>query len=225
MKTIICADSFEWLPANRDQGSIITSLPDASELGIDDLEEYEKWLRRAATECFLSASEDRPVIFVQTDRRKGGRQLSKVNLLINIAQEQGWFLLWHKIELAAKVGKSNLYRPTFRNIVCFGRGKMSAGQATADVIPPSKRLYEMAFGFEAARVCVEFCKKFSNRVCDPFCGYGTVLHIAEGLEMDSVGVDIDPQVCKVAKTSSADRRLTASASAAACPSACSAEPS
>lgn len=46
MKTVICANSFEWLPANRDQGSILTSLPDASEIGITDLEEYDKWVRR-----------------------------------------------------------------------------------------------------------------------------------------------------------------------------------
>jgi len=76
---------------------------------------------------------------------------------------------------------------------------MSAGQATADVIPPSKRLYAMAFGFEAASVCVEFCKRFTNRVCDSFCGHGTVLHVAEELGMDSVGVDIDQKVCEVAK--------------------------
>jgi 2-polyprenyl-3-methyl-5-hydroxy-6-metoxy-1,4-benzoquinol methylase len=112
--------------------------------------------------------------------------------------------LWHKIELASEVGKSNLYRPTFRNMLCFGRGKMSAGQATADVVPPSKRLYEMAFGFEAAKVCVEFCKRYTNRVCDPFCGQGTVLHVAEELGMDSVGVDIDPKVCEVAETFAAD---------------------
>jgi tRNA G10 N-methylase Trm11 len=81
-------------------------------------------------------------------------------------------------------------------MLCFGRGKMSAGQATPDVIPPSKRLYEMAFGFEVAKVAVEFCKKFSNRVCDPFCGYGTTLHVAEELGMESVGVDIDPACCE-----------------------------
>jgi hypothetical protein len=44
---------------------------------MEDLGEYEKWVRRAATECFLSASKDCPVIFIQTDRRKGGRQFSK----------------------------------------------------------------------------------------------------------------------------------------------------
>lgn len=201
MKTVICADSFEWLPANRDQGSIVTSLPDVSEIGIENLDEYEKWVRRAATECFLSASEGCPVIFIQTDRRKGGRQFSKANLLLNIAQELGWFLLWHKIELSAEVGKSNLYRPTFRNMLCFGRGKMSAGQATPDVIPVSRRLYPMAFGDEAGKVAVAFCMRYSKRICDPFCGHGTVLHVAESLGADSVGVDIDQKVCEVAKTS------------------------
>jgi DNA modification methylase len=204
MKTVICADSFEWLPANRNVGAIITSLPDASEIGIENLNEYEKWVRRAATECFLSASVGCPVIFVQTDRRKSGRQFSKSMLLQNIAAELGWFLVWHKIELSQEIGKSNLYRPTFRHMLCFGKVKITAGQATPDVIPPSKRLYEMAFGFEAARVCVDFCKKFSNHVCDPFCGHGTVLHVAEEMGADSVGVDIDPKCCEVAKTPTAD---------------------
>jgi hypothetical protein len=152
MKTVICADSFEWLRANRDQGSIITSLPDASEIGIEDLNEYEKWVRRAATECFASASTDCPVIFVQTDRRRKGKQFSKAFLLMRVAESLGWHLVWHKIELTADVGTSNLYRPAFRNMLCFGRGKMTAGQATPDVVAKSKRLYDMAFGFEAARV-------------------------------------------------------------------------
>jgi DNA modification methylase len=46
---------------------------------------------------------------------------------------------------------------------------------------------------------VEFSKRYTNRVCDPFCGHGTVLHVAEEIGMDSVGVDIDPKVCDVAR--------------------------
>jgi hypothetical protein len=204
MKRVICADSLDWLPANRDQGSIVTSLPDASEIGIENLDEYTKWVRRAATECFASASTDCPVIFVQTDRRKVGRQFSKANLLMNVAAERGWFLVWHKIELSQEIGKSNLYRPTFRHMLCFGNDHITSGQATPDVITVSRRLYAMAFGFAAARVCVEFCKRYTNRVCDPFCGHGTVLHAAAQVGMDSVGVDIDPMVCEVAETFAAD---------------------
>jgi hypothetical protein len=158
-----------------------------------------KCLGRAATECFLSASENCPVVFVQTDRRKGGRQFSKSNLLQNIATDNGWFLVWHKIELSQEIGKANLYRPTFRHMVCFGRGKVTAGQATPDVIPVSRKLYPMAFGFEAARVTVEFCMRYSKRTLDPFCGHGTVLHVAESLGADSVGVDIDPACCEIAR--------------------------
>jgi hypothetical protein len=31
------------------------------------------------------------------------------------------------------------------------------------------------------------------------CGHGTVLHVAEELAMDSIGVDIDPACCKTCK--------------------------
>jgi DNA modification methylase len=57
----------------------------------------------------------------------------------------------------------------------------------------------MAFGFAAARVWVEFCKRYTSRVCDPFCGQGTTLHVAEELGMESVGVDIDAKLCEVAR--------------------------
>ncbi len=84
-------------------------------------------------------------------------------------------------------------------MLCFGKDKLTAGQATPDVIPVSRRLYPMAFGFEAAKVAVEFCMRYSKRICDPFCGQGTALHVAESLGADSVGVDIDPAVCEIAR--------------------------
>jgi hypothetical protein len=49
MKTVIRADSFEWLPANRDQGSIITSLPDASEIGMERTGAEGEYLSCAVT--------------------------------------------------------------------------------------------------------------------------------------------------------------------------------
>ena len=60
-------------------------------------------------------------------------------------------------------------------------------------------LYPMAFGFEARKLAVEFCMRYSKRIWDPFCGHGTVLHVAESLGADSVGVNIDQKVCEVAK--------------------------
>jgi hypothetical protein len=53
----------------------------------------------------------------------------------------------------------------------------------------------MAFGFAAAKVAVEFCMRYSKRICDPFCGQGTALHVAESFGVDSVGV-VDPRYAK-----------------------------
>ena len=33
MKRIVCADALEWLEGQRNVGSIVTSLPDAEEIG------------------------------------------------------------------------------------------------------------------------------------------------------------------------------------------------
>ena len=55
------------------------------------------------------------------------------------------------------------------------------------------RQNEAACAADASREA--FCMHHSKRICDPFCGQGTTLHVAE-----SLGADSDPKVCEVAKT-------------------------
>lgn len=193
MSTVICADSLRWLPENRNLGSIVTSLR------LQDLERYSEWMKQAATECFRSASPGCPVIFVQSDRKKDGKQFSKAHLLMCVSETLDFQLVWHKIELRQEVGKINLYRPSYRHMLCFGTGQVGAGRATPDVLPVSKTSYPMAFGEHAADVAVEFCRRYSDRICDPFCGRGTVLRAAEKLGMQAIGVDIDPEACEFAR--------------------------
>jgi hypothetical protein len=191
MRTIICADSLQWLPAHKDQGAIISSLPDASELNLG-IEEYEAWFIFAARQCFLSASSKCPVTFLQTDRKHGGHWLSKPAMLYALAKELGWYTLWHKIELLRPVGSRDLYRPSYRHLVCFGIG-ITGGQATADVIPISKSLYSNGCGVNAAKLAVDFALRYTNNILDPFCGYGTIPFMAESMGADTTGIDIDQQ--------------------------------
>jgi tRNA G10 N-methylase Trm11 len=37
-------------------------------------------------------------------------------------------------------------------------------------------------------------------VVDPFCGFGTVLAVANALGLDAVGVDVSPRMCRRART-------------------------
>ena len=55
--------------------------------------------------------------------------------------------------------------------------------------------------------CVDACRFVLNEtttrtIVDPFCGWGTVLAVANALGLDAVGVDLSARMCKRA------RRLT-----------------
>ena len=39
------------------------------------------------------------------------------------------------------------------------------------------------------------CETTTRTVVDPFCGWGTVLAVANALGLDAVGVDIAPRMC------------------------------
>jgi tRNA G10 N-methylase Trm11 len=50
------------------------------------------------------------------------------------------------------------------------------------------------------KACVDAChfvqaETSTRTVVDPFCGWGTVLAVANALGLDAVGVDIAPRMC------------------------------
>jgi len=203
MKTVICADSLEWLPANRNQGAVITSLPEAVELGMENLQEYGAWFIRAAHACFSSSTESCPVIFSQTDKRAGGVWLDKAHLLHGVADSLGYRCLWHKIELRDEPGTKNLFRPGYRHLIAFGNGTAVGDAAgnlrSEDVIRKSEVLYEDGIGFAAVEIAVNFCLHYTKKILDPFCGRGTVLFVAERKGAEVTGVDISPVQCMASR--------------------------
>lgn len=189
-KVIHEADALEWLPAHHKLGSIVTSLPDADEVGLSVLE-WREWFKKAARHCMLAASLDCPVIFYQTDRKAEGEWHSKAGILLEAANEVGNSLLWHKIVLRREPGKVDLYRPGFSHFMAFGM-KCGPGKTTPDIMRVGRTLYPNGMGLGAAIQGVKFAKQHSNKLCDPFCGRGTVPAVADAYGMKAVGVDIDP---------------------------------
>lgn len=202
---ILCADSLVWLPDHPDQGAIVTSLPEVSELPHVPFEEYGSWLAQAARLCFGSLSEDCPIVFLQTDRKHDGRWLDKSFALSAVAEECGYWMLWHKIELRGKPGTMDWRRPGFRHVLAYGRGKTRPGDATPDIIPPSQPLYADGVGKLAAEEAVRLCLLTNNapRILDPFCGQGTFLAAAQRLgAKDITGIDISVEQCRLARDAS-----------------------
>jgi hypothetical protein len=199
-RKIIEADALDWLSDNRDVGSVITSLPDMEETGHSNHETYEMWFSHAVQECFLSTSKAHPTIFYQTDRLINGRRLSKAYLLMDTAVANERELVWHKIVLRHDVGKTDIRRPGYSHLLCFGDSKVKPGRPTADVIRTGGVLYPDGMGITAAKVALQAAIRHGTALCDPFCGRGTVCALAEQTGFEKIiGVDIDPKQVAAAK--------------------------
>lgn len=197
MKRIVCADALEWLEGQRNVGSIVTSLPDAEEIGATLLD-WSAWYKRAVGLCLAAASPDCPVIFYQTDRKAQGQVVSKAQLCMNGAAKAGARLLWHKVVLRRGVGKVDLHRPGFTHLLAFSM-RAKPGKATPDVLERGRMVYPNAMGLDVARFAVGYAGAFSRTIVDPFCGRGSVPAIADAMGFDAIGVDIDPEQCRHAE--------------------------
>lgn len=198
-RKIICDDALEWMIRNRDVGSIITSLPDMEETGQTE-DTYIDWFNEAAMQCFRSASNGHPIIFYQTDRLLKGRRLSKAFNLMWPAEELNYELVWHKIVLRRDVGKTDIRRPSYSHLLCFGDAKVKPGKPTPDVLHTGGTLYPNGMGITAATVALQAAFRHGTAVCDPFCGRGTVPALAERMGFEKIiGVDIDEKQVTAAR--------------------------
>lgn len=192
-REVHCADALDWLEFRR-ASSIITSPPDASEIGVG-IAEWESWFWSAVGSCLISS--DGPVVFYVTDRKAGGRLRSKAALILRVAASVGASLAWHKIALRRQPGGIDLHRPGYSHLLAFnGR----PGKATADVFDRGPVAYANGTGANAARIAAAWVATQADAIVDPFCGHGTILAAAEEVGRHAIGVDIDPAQCERART-------------------------
>lgn len=197
----ICADALQWLPEQGPVGSIVTSIPDAAEVGLSgDMDAYWRWALQAATACMESVSDTGVLIFVQTDRLQGGIWHSKSHAIMNASEDAEMDLLWHKIALRRAPGMADLFRPTYRHMLAFSR-ESGPGPRTPDVVQDSKPLWANGVGVKVTEFVVSFAARprYGNRLLDPFCGRGTFPAMAAAMGLEATGVDIDPEQIKRAE--------------------------
>lgn len=196
---VFLGDAFDLLPEilrPSDGWGIVTSLPDADEVEMT-LDEWVAWFRMAVGLCLEHAD---PVVFYQTDRRFDGWLWSKASWIHEVAQEAGFGFLWHKVVLRRGEGVVDLRRPGYSHMIAVGRNS-SPGRATPDVIPVGPTLYANGMSIPATEVAVDYAiGQHAEGIADPFCGYGTVLRVAEARGIPSIGIDVDPVQVERART-------------------------
>jgi hypothetical protein len=196
-------EALTWLRANPLAGSsVVTSLPDTSEVPALPFDAWVSWFGEAA-ELILRALPDEGVaIFFQSDIRHAGLWVDKGALVARAAERAAMGLLFHRIVCRKPPGTSTFGRATYAHLLGFARRPPPQGWARADVLadggPTAGR---KAMGTLAALEACRFVRDQTptRLVIDPFCGWGTVLAAANALGLDATGVDLSARMCRRAR--------------------------
>lgn len=201
-----CADALEWLAGRGvlEGASLVTSLPDVSELPALSLDGWREWFVAAARRVLASCPDDGVAIFLQTDVKKEGTWVDKGYLVQRAAELEGCALLWHKVVCRKPPGTVTWGRPSYSHLLCFSRGvRVDLAHSTADVLPDAGLMtWSKAMGVEACRFACRFVleETRTRTVVDPFCGRGTVLAVANALGLDAVGVELARKRAKMSRS-------------------------
>lgn len=183
--------------------SFVTSLPDLSELPQLDLGAWSSWFVEAAARVMTAASDDGVAIFFQSDIRRAGLWVDKGALVARAADRTGMGLLFHKIVCRRPAGTVTYGRASYTHLVGYARSlRPSLARSTPDVLPDAGFMPgTKAMGVNACLEACRFVKQETRTrtIVDPFCGFGTVLAVANGLGLDAVGVDISAKMCRRAR--------------------------
>eukprot|EP00602_Paraphysomonas_sp_CaronLab_P001099 CAMPEP_0185017378 /NCGR_PEP_ID=MMETSP1103-20130426/337_1 /TAXON_ID=36769 /ORGANISM="Paraphysomonas bandaiensis, Strain Caron Lab Isolate" /LENGTH=281 /DNA_ID=CAMNT_0027546757 /DNA_START=183 /DNA_END=1028 /DNA_ORIENTATION=+ len=214
-------DAVEWLISSDAvfEGSVFTGIPDmydvydfvsTKEIGIAQRAiDYQNWYMTVVEAIFQRLATGQCAIFSQTDAKVIDREgnvlcwIDKSHLCSVAAEKYGCRLLWHKIALNSDAEVSS-HRPCYTHLVAYGRNFTYRTQLfrTPDVIDRGLMTWQKATGLEACILCISFIKYIvgAHKVINPFCGWGTVLAVANCFGLAALGIEVLPKRARRAMT-------------------------
>jgi DTW domain-containing protein YfiP len=208
--------------------NIVSGLPDISEVRPKvSPPQYEAWCIEVVTRMMQLLPDDRVAIFYQTPGRYSGEDgswLDKQYLVTAGARAAGALCVWQKIVLYQdSVGrKRGGTRAGFVTLLCFSKGhRVPRDHATVDVLSDRGHMaYSHATGEAACAAAIEYCLEAAERgaptsddasaagpIVDPFCGYGSVLAVANAYGLPAIGLDVSLKCCAKAADHTASESL------------------
>lgn len=195
-RAVLTGDGVAWLaqaalPATH---AVVTSLPDVSEVPRLGLPGWRAWFVETAALICARVAPEAVAVFYQTDVRREGRWIDKAALVGEGAARSSSACLFHKIVCRVPAGRPSFGRPGYAHLLAFSREhRVSAREAAADVLPELGSMpWVRAMGTAA---CEEVCRFLLRStgcrvVVDPFCGWGTMLAVANAYGLDALGVEL-----------------------------------
>lgn len=209
---IVQAEALRWLAENPSEPgtSVVTSLPDVSELAGADLAQWRAWFVNAVATVARWVPREGVAIFYQSDIRVAGAWIDKGYLVQRGLEDAGATMIWHKIVCRKPPGTIALGRPSYSHMIAASVARRAAPKKPGpDVLPSAGEMrWSKAMGVTACRVACEFLRDETDArvVVDPFCGRGTVLAIANEMGFDTIGVDISAKRCRAARAATRGAR-------------------
>jgi len=205
VRTVHHGEALAWLKAQAplEGASVLTSLPDASELPSMQLSAWQRWFQQAAAQTMSAVTDAGVAIFFQSDIRHRGTWIDKGALVQAAAEQIGMPLLFHKIVCRHPPGTATSGRASYAHLLAFARTpRPTPRRATPDVLPdggfvPGRKAMGASACLLACRFILE--ETTTRTVVDPFCGWGTALAVANALGMNAVGVDLSARMCRRAR--------------------------
>jgi hypothetical protein len=204
-RTVHHGDALPWLRAagTLAAASIVTSLPDASELPALGFDGWRRWFDEAAVLTMQCVPDEGVAIFFQSDVNRAGVWVDKGAMVSRAAERAGMIMLFHKIVCRKPAGTLTYGRASYSHLLGFARVlRPTLRRATPDVLPDGG----VQPGVKAMGVlaCVDACRfvitaTTTRTIVDPFCGWGTVLAVANALGLDAIGVDLSARMCRRAR--------------------------
>jgi hypothetical protein len=194
LREVVWADAIPWMRNRqpRPGDSVVTSLPDVSEVGLS-LEAWRLWFEQAVRLVVRMTPDDGVALFFQSDIKRDGVWIDKGMLVSRSAEDAGARILFHKIVCRCPPGTRTHGRPGFTHLIAVSRVLRCP-----DILPipdviadPGPQTWVRAMGVKAAAHAVRFARDVGQARCivDPFCGVGTVLAVANALGVAAVGVE------------------------------------
>ena len=204
-RTIVQAEALAYMADNPAPPgtSVITSLPDVSELPERGFLGWQAWFADAARAVLRWVPEPGLVIFFQSDIRHAGAWVDKGYLVQRAAETEQRVLLWHKIVCRHAPGTISHGRANYSHLLCFAHAaRERIAHPGPDVLSDAGfKPWSKAMGVEACRLACRFLREESETqlVVDPFCGHGTALAVANRHGFDALGIELSTRKVRAAK--------------------------
>jgi predicted metal-dependent hydrolase len=202
---IIQGDGLAWMRDHCADAatSVITSLPDISELPERNFASWRRWFIDAARAVIRWLPSKGHAIFYQSDVRHDGEWIDKSYLVMQAAETEAAALVWHKIVCRRPAGSRTWGRASYSHMLCFTRGAVRGPRAAGiDVLPSAGAMsWTRAMGAVACEVACQHLRDETETriVVDPFCGRGSALVTALHMGFDVIGIELSAKRCRAAR--------------------------